>query len=180
MTHKNGLTNKQRAFIEHYLECWNATEAARQAGYGGNDNALASIGSQNLRKLKIRSHIEDRLNAKAMTADEVLARLSQQARGSMANFINLELRGGKLDLNKAEELGLLDLVKKVSWTKNGTSIELYDAQAALVHLGKAHALFTDKLKITDWREEVRAAGLDPADVFNEYVKQAADALKSRS
>jgi phage terminase small subunit len=144
MTRKNKLTNKQRAFIEHYLECWNATEAARKAGYQGNSNTLGTVGAENLLKPNIRRRIEERLKTAAMSADEVLSRLSRQARGDMANFINLELRGGKLDLEKAEKLGLLHLIKKVSWTKQGTTIELYDAQSALEKLARVHGLFTER------------------------------------
>ena len=42
------LTPKQRAFVEHYLESWNATKAARRAGYRGNSNTLAVVGWENL------------------------------------------------------------------------------------------------------------------------------------
>ncbi|NIO43164.1 MAG: terminase small subunit, partial [Burkholderiales bacterium] len=79
----NGLTNKQRAFIESYLQCWNATQAARDAKYEGNDVTLASVGYENLRKPQIRERIKQRLNTMAMSADEVLARLSEQARGDI-------------------------------------------------------------------------------------------------
>jgi len=181
MTLRNGLTNKQQAFIEHYLQCWNATEAARQAGYRGNDNTLASVGSENLRKPNIRRHIQDRLNAAAMTADEVLARLSEQARSDISEYIN---DFGYLDFDRLKADGKAHLIKKYDITNVGGKLkikfEVYDAQAALVHLGKAHALFTDKVAIADWRREVQEAGLDPAEVFNDYVRRASEALKSSS
>ncbi len=47
------LTPKQKAFIEHYAACGNATEAARLAGYS-NDKARI-IGSQNLTKINIQA-----------------------------------------------------------------------------------------------------------------------------
>lgn len=47
----------------------NATEAARLAGYSASDdNSLASIGNENLRKLAIREAIESRVDADPLVA----------------------------------------------------------------------------------------------------------------
>jgi hypothetical protein len=53
------LTGKQEAFVVAYLGAsnYNATQAARMAGYAGTDDTLASVGKQNLRKLPIRRAI---------------------------------------------------------------------------------------------------------------------------
>lgn len=72
------VTKKQRAFIDHYLKCWNATEAAKQAGY--SEKTAYSIGWENLRKPEIAEAISKRLSAMAMTADEALSRLAIMAR----------------------------------------------------------------------------------------------------
>jgi phage terminase small subunit len=46
------LTLKQRVWLDAYLDCFNATEAARRAGYRCKaDNQFSVIGAQNLRKL---------------------------------------------------------------------------------------------------------------------------------
>ena len=76
------LTDKQRVFVEHYLACWNAAEAARRAGYSAD--STRSIGSENLTKPDIRAAIARRLAELAMGADEVLARLSDLARATSA------------------------------------------------------------------------------------------------
>jgi phage terminase small subunit len=62
------LTEKQRRFVEAYMgeAAGNATEAARMAGYGGDDPTdayLASMGSENLRKPKIQAAIAERVAA---------------------------------------------------------------------------------------------------------------------
>jgi len=46
------LTLKQQLFVEAYLgeAKGNATEAARIAGYKGNEITLAAVGAENLRK----------------------------------------------------------------------------------------------------------------------------------
>lgn len=52
----------------------------------------------------------------------------------------------RLDLLAAGEAGKLGLVKKYTIDKEGkVSIELYDAQAALVKLGEAHGIFRDRI-----------------------------------
>lgn len=48
-----------------------------------------------------------------------------------------------IDLHKAAKAGKLHLVKKIKDGRDGLSIELYDAQAALQLLGKHHKLFGD-------------------------------------
>ncbi len=52
------LTSKQKKFVASYTG--NATEAARLAGYSGNDVTLAAVGSENLRKPEIAAAIDAR------------------------------------------------------------------------------------------------------------------------
>ena len=86
----------------------------------------------------------------------------------MGDFMDIGSMAFSLDLNKAKELGLTRLIKKVrqktvtTVAKDGTEeetntieIELYDAQAALVQLGKHLDIFKD--------------GLDPKDGINIIV-----------
>src|SRR5690606_5885979 len=76
------LTPKQEKFIHAYLgeARGNATEAARMAGYKGNDVTLASVGAENLKKPQISERIEAaraELRAKALlTREEILAGLA--------------------------------------------------------------------------------------------------------
>jgi len=142
-------TNKQKAFIEHYLTCWNATQAALEAGY--SERSAGSIGNENLQKPEIRQMIEARLRDLQIQADEVLVRLSQQARFDPLKYaLIVGMDQVSIDLTKIRADGLGHMVKKLSYDKNGNlTIEFYDSQAALVHLGRHHALFTDKVAPTD-------------------------------
>jgi phage terminase small subunit len=150
--------NRRQVFIEEYLKCWNATEAARRVGYANPNMA----GPRLILKDSIKAIIQHRIDEKAMGANEVLQRLAQHARGDMGDFMDISLMSFCLDLNKAKELGLTHLIKKVrqktvtTVAKDGTEeetntieIELYDAQAALVQLGRHHELFTDNTKLND-------------------------------
>jgi hypothetical protein len=125
----------------------------------------------------VQAAIKARLTEKAMSADEVLVRLAEHARGSMAEFIHVDEYTGiaTLDLRAAEKAGKLHLIKSYqdASDKFGAKLELYDAQAALVQVGRAHGLFIDKTALTDptgekeygdYREELerRLAGLEAA------------------
>lgn len=54
---KKKLTQKQKLFCEYYIENWNASDAARRAGY--SKNSAGQIGEQNLKKLEIQEYIEE-------------------------------------------------------------------------------------------------------------------------
>lgn len=146
------LTDKQQTFIYEYLKCWNATEAARRAGYKGTDVTLASMGYENLRKPQIAEAIQAEMAANAMSAHEALSRLSDMARGSMAEF--LDEKRETLDLAKADRADKLHLIKSFSHTKSketeNIKIELYDAQAAIFAIIKELRL--DAGKATERKE----------------------------
>lgn len=52
------LTPKQEIFVSEYLKTGNATEAARRAGYKGNDITLGRVGAENLKKPLVLRAIE--------------------------------------------------------------------------------------------------------------------------
>jgi phage terminase small subunit len=150
-----GLSNRQRVFIERYLMCWNASQAAREAGYRGEANR---IGSRLLTKDDIKIAIEARVAELKMSTDEVLTRLAEQGRGDIGDFVHVEDRGAPdgvpearhvvIDFERARAAGKTHLVKSIAETRDGIKIELYDAQAALALLGRAHQLFVDRTDIT--------------------------------
>lgn len=77
------LTEKQRRFVDYYIETGNKTEAAKRAGY--SEKTAASIGDENLRKPVIRAAIDARLkeleDKRIAKADEVLEFLTATLRG---------------------------------------------------------------------------------------------------
>ncbi len=140
-----GLTAKRRIFIEEYLRCWNGTEAARRAGYA-NPNPQAG---RLLAIDSIRAIIKERLAAKALTTDEVLSRLGEQARGEWTDYIIVDgaTREACLDLRRMKEDGKLHLLKSItSGSRSGTKVEGYDAQAALSLIGKNLGLFPTRMQ----------------------------------
>lgn len=162
-----GLTAKQKLFIEHYLDCLNATRAAELAGYKGSYSTLAAIGSQNLRKLNIMEEIKAGLEEKAMPREEVLARLSEMARADLSDFVLEDDEGYALDWNMVRRRGYL--IKSITRTTKGIRLELHDSSSALVQIGRVYAMFTDKLEV-DWERELMEAGITPGDEFEQLVQ----------
>jgi phage terminase small subunit len=145
------LTAKQRVFVDAYLQCRNATQAAIEAGY--SERSARQMGAQNMSLPVITSEIVARTSEAAMQADEVIARLADIARGTIADFIEIKpgLPGDFfVDLERAKRMGKMHLVKRIKYNSHGQpEIELYDSQAALVALGKLHSLFSDRIEVSD-------------------------------
>lgn len=154
------FTDKQRAFIANYLRCFNATDAAKRAGYSAR--TANEQGSRLLANASIRAEIDRILNERMMGAQEVLDRMSDIGRADVADLMAVSDRGFSLDMSAAKALGLTKLIKRVKQKttiyheKGGDDreetileVELYDAQSALVTMGKQHGLFTTKVELRD-------------------------------
>lgn len=177
------LRQKQKVFIEHYLTTWNATEAARRAGYtrGGSQ-----IGAMLMSKLSIQSAIAQRLRELHASANETIALVTTIARGPMVYFLS---DTGEIDLTSEQALKHKHLLKTVKtkvderYTKDGErivtrSIEIQtrDADAMLTLLAKHHSLLGDTspiinqnntLVVTNALETIQKQGLSIADVLAE-------------
>ena len=94
------LTEKQKRFIDYYVETGNATEAARRTGY----KQPQVQGSQNLEKL--RDFIDERLkpdeDKRIADANEVLQYLTAVMRGEVKDTFDFDT--SVRDRNKAAEL----------------------------------------------------------------------------
>lgn len=81
------LTKKQQVFIDEYLKCFNATQAALVAGY--SEKTAYSIGWENLRKPEIKAEIDARLDEVHMSANEALKLQADVARGDIGVFFKI-------------------------------------------------------------------------------------------
>jgi phage terminase small subunit len=151
------LTDQQKLFVEHYADCLNASEAARRAKY--SEETAGQQGYRLLQNKAIQAAIKRKLDAQAMSSNEVLHRLAAMARGDVTNFWKVnELGAPYFDFQACSDAGLLYLIKKVTYSKDGdvASIEFYDAQNGLVQLGRHHKLFVDNVDVTSKGEKVQA------------------------
>lgn len=158
------LRGKQKAFIEFYMQNgWNATEAAKQAGYKGNRAVLSVVGSENLVKPNIQKVISKRFTQMGMSADETIARLVRMARSfdvtryattvktySIGKDGEAYLSGFAVDIDmkKLQRDGFGPLVKRIYATRTGSiQVEMHDQKHALELIGKHHALFTERIEL---------------------------------
>ena len=126
------LTHKQEVFVQEYLRCWNASEAARRAGY----SCPRQSGSETLSKLYIQNRIKERMDEISMTADEALMRLSQTARWDPGNYITINEDTGnpEVDVQRIIDDKFSFMIKGIRPTAHGTIVEFHDAQAAAKHI----------------------------------------------
>ena len=79
------LTEKQKRFVDFYIQTGNASEAARLAGY--SKKISSSIGSENLRKPEIKNAINARLkefeSSRKADAKEILEYMTSVMRGEL-------------------------------------------------------------------------------------------------
>ena len=169
------LTKRQKLFIEAYLRTFNGTQSAIEAGY--SERSARSTASENLTKPNIATEIKRRITEKAMSADEVLLRLADQARLDVGPYVKTDDGGLSIDWDELKAAGLTHLVKAITPTRYGTKVEFHDPQAALVQLGRALGIFKDRLEIHDWRKEAREKGIDPDGLFDQLVQDACAALQ---
>lgn len=160
-------TEKQRLFIESYLRCLNATQAAREAGYKGDANQLGVTGYQNLRKSNIRDEIQRRLKERHLTSEDVLARLAMWSEANLDPFLTQD---GEIDFTTPQAQAHIQYLKKArtkkGFTKSGEpweeiEVELHDAKDATIQIGRHLKLFTDKIeldseKFTEYRNAIDA------------------------
>ncbi len=163
------LTRKNHVFISEYIKSFNGADAARRAGY--SEKTAYSIASKLLRNVDISDEIKRRIDEVAMSANEVLLRLAEQARSSQKPFIRITDDGFVyFDFSHPDAKDNLHLIKKLKskrtrrvdgpiddkteYEDEWVEVELYDAQAALALLGRYHGLFTDKVDLSSKGKEL--------------------------
>lgn len=199
------LTRSKKAFADEYIKrkCRNGTEAAKAAGY--SEKSAYGIAYNLLQEEAVKEYIEEKLKNHCLSANETLSILSDQAKASIEDFIDLgpdETRIAKLEaelekyaekamdisvidkvrdfaqsqvnlireeisvllnrdyrinLEKAAAVNKLHLVKGLKPTPNGLGLELHDAHAAAVDIGRFWKLFGDRNELT---------GKDGKDLFD--------------
>lgn len=167
MSDPGELSDKHKQFINEYLKRWNATEAYMAAYPKANRASAGVLGSSLLANSDIRAAIDERMMEMAMGTDEILARLSDYARGSYRPFVKIEKGSVYFDLTNPAAIDHLHLIRKITKirvktasqgeTKGKTEkpvkeqwyeVELHDPIRALELLGKAHKLFVYRHELT--------------------------------
>ena len=84
------LTEKQKRFIDYYIECADAKQSAIKAGY--SEKTAKQIGSENLSKLDrfIKIKLKEKEDSRIASQDEVLRYLTSVMRGEIKDQFNLD------------------------------------------------------------------------------------------
>ena len=90
MNDYNKLSEKQKRFIDYYIETGNATESARKAGY--SEKTAKQIGNENLTKLDffIKNKLAEKQSSRIASQDEVLEYLTKVMRGLEKDSFGLD------------------------------------------------------------------------------------------
>ena len=159
----DGLTNKQRAFVREYLCDFNGTQAAIRAGY--SPRSAKTTASEILTYPNVKAEIDERI----MSADEAAARLTDIARGDIADLMAVSSMGFTIQLIDEDEEGnrvinpKTKLIKKIKQkvttimprNEQGeereiveTELELYNAHEAQRDILKYRGKLIDRSEVT--------------------------------
>lgn len=86
------LTPKQQAFADYYIECGNATEAAKRAGYSENnvgENAAKTLKNPNV-SAYIAERMEEQVRKRVADANEVIEFYTAVMRGEVKDQFGLD------------------------------------------------------------------------------------------
>jgi len=155
------LSDQQMNFVRHYLRTFNATKAAKAAGY--SEDTAVKQGSRLLTKKDIKAAISVRLDKDGITAERVKVALAEIAFDGDIEAAEKFVVEGKSLADLAKDGFNTSLVKSISQsvtTAGGNrKVELYSRLDALDKLGKVLAMFTDtveqkgEVKLTVSREK---------------------------
>lgn len=149
-----GLTEKQKRFIDYYLELGNASEAARQAGYSAK--IANRIATENLSKPVIKDAIDARLkeleDARIAKVNEVLQFLTSTLRREVTEpHIVVEGTGDGCSDARVIELGpsIRDRIEAGKQLLKRYPTELDEQE--------------QRMRIAKIEQDIKDAGLDDAD-----------------
>lgn len=146
------LTAKQEKFCQLYTKHWNATKAAREAGY--SDESASERGYELRQKPSVQARIaeltEHALSEIGVTRERVLAELSKLAFSNMKDFAEWGPNG--ISLKHSQEMDddhgacIQELSETVTEHGGSTRFKLYDKVRALELLGKYQKLFAERVE----------------------------------
>lgn len=152
----SNLSPMRREFVIHYLHSSNATQSAARAGYAYPNK----LGPKLSKHPVILDAIDAYFGEKEMRAREAVSRLSDLARAGYSDYFYWDETAGEIrvDLERMVSDGRAYLIKAVVYVRAGDDyrqvVKFYNAQQALVDIGRYHGLFTDKTDITSGGEAI--------------------------
>lgn len=127
------MTTKEQLFADNYLCTFNATDAARKAGY--SENTARQQGYENLTKPYIQDYINQKTSAifdkLGITQEKVIQELAKVAFGNVGDCLQGDWELKDLTEIKPETAAA---IKSIRITKNGYLVTMHDKVSALLKL----------------------------------------------
>ena len=162
------LNERQKQFCDEYLIDLNATQAAIRAGY--KEKTAYSMGQRLLKNVEIQREIQKKKDKRSerteITQDMVLRELAAIAFADATDYVQVVQKpyltedGEEVflpDVAITETNELTAIQKKaiagIKQGKNGIELKLNDKTKALELLGKHLGMFTDKVEVTERKND---------------------------
>lgn len=165
------LTAKQRMFVDAWFSNgFNGALAARVAGYckaSTNIGTLATTASRLFRNVHVTAYVRERWAHHGYGTDEGIARLTSQARTTMADLYRVEVDAAgneRLVLDPKLVIKHGDAIRSIRHTSTGLRLELYDSQRAIELIAKLQGVAVDKVRLETEVSVRVVGGLDVAEV----------------
>lgn len=141
-------STKEQVWLSEYFTCFNATEAARRAGYKWPGRQGAE------KKAKFAAEIQARLDELTMTADEALYHLSMIARADIGDYVVDS--GLDVERMKADGLGFLikGAKRMVTQFDDRLEIEIHDRLSAIDKILRAQGAYKDNVDVTSLGQRI--------------------------
>jgi len=146
---------KQEIFVREYLIDFNATRAAKAAGY--SDKTAYSIGHELLKKPEIQTMLADRISARCerleITSDRILQEIAKCAFSNMKDYVAWGPSGLKIrpadEVSEIQSAAIAEFSETTSQFGGSLKFKLYPKLQALELLGrhKDLAMWRDKLQV---------------------------------
>ena len=164
-------SKKERVWLAEYLKTFNATEAARRAGYNHPD----VLGSR--KKKKFAKEIAEALTEKALSAEQALARMAEIATFDPSPYVVQREGQAYLDANKMIADGYGYLIREAYTTRDGPRIQIADQDWALgtilSHHQKAGSGPQEHvvMSLDEWKEEAERRRSDVAETMSLFEEE---------
>lgn len=149
----DGLTGKERLFLQEYFVDLNGTRAAQRAGYSpDNSNAAAITACKLHKKPHIKAAIDKLFESRGISKLRILEEMAKVAYANIGDFVRVV--DGKVCVTDFDKLTPEQIASICTVTETisefGTSITVkpYDKLTALLYLGKASRLFVERAEIS--------------------------------
>lgn len=138
------LNAREERFVVEYLQCFNATQAAKAAGY--SERSARELGHRNLHKPRVEQAIRDRLDKEGLTPERVKLKIAQIIFGlDIADYADLlSSKTPAANLAELKKQGVdTSLIESIQSGKDGVKISLPSKLKALEMAAKVLQLYSD-------------------------------------